>query len=66
MVYVDDVIGEVRPHYDKDNVAFETAEVYASVGGRFGFPLFSNATSRSQEYDRAADRGARKALAKVR
>lgn len=33
-VLADDVIGTRNPKYDEDNIAMETAELYANVGGR--------------------------------
>jgi hypothetical protein len=33
-VVADDVIGTRDPEYDEDNIAMETAELYANVGGR--------------------------------
>jgi hypothetical protein len=65
VVYAEDIIGELLPVYDEDNVAFETAEMYAEIGGRFGFPMFSDSQSRSQEYDQAAEEALEVALDKV-
>lgn len=62
---VEDLLGELKPTYDDDNVAFETAEMYANDGGRFSFLLFTNAPSRSQEYDEAATKRLATALDQI-